>query len=99
VKAERALVGQWVEIGWVALDVGERADNIPEATRVVPLRARVKGFAQEAGEVGQLVTIITLAGRTLRGELLHINPAHTHSFGEPQPELLCIGPSLRREVE
>jgi len=91
-------VGEFVEISWIAIAAGERAANIPESTRQVPLLARVKGFALERGKVGQEIDVLTLAGRKIRGTLLHTAPRHSHGFGEPQPELLRIGSELRREL-
>jgi hypothetical protein len=91
-------VGELVEISWIAIAANERAANIPDSTRQVPLLARVKGFALERGEVGQEIDILTLAGRKIRGTLLAVSPRHSHGFGEPQPELLRIGSELRREL-
>ncbi|MBT9134751.1 MAG: 2-amino-4-ketopentanoate thiolase alpha subunit [Firmicutes bacterium] len=92
-------VGQFVEISWIAIDVSERAANVPESTRQVPLVARVKGFALERGEMGQETEVLTLAGRRIRGTLINLSPRHNHGFGEPQPELLRVGGELRRELE
>ena len=94
----KASTGQWVEIGWTALTVGDRAETIPESTKMLPLYARVKGFALDAGEVGEQVRVETVSGRILQGELLTVDPTYSHSFGKPQPELLSIGRSLREEV-
>ena len=41
------------------------------------------------------VEIITTVGRHLRGTLIEINPAYTHQFGAPIPELLTIGGEVR----
>jgi hypothetical protein len=91
-------IGEFVEITWIAIAANERAANIPESTRQVPLVARVKGFALERGEVGQEINVLTLTGRKIRGTLLAVLPRHSHGFGEPQPELLRIGSELRREL-
>ena len=98
-KRTSCFKGQWVEISWVALEVGSRAPGIPEATERVPLQCRVKGFALDEATLGNQVSVGTMSGRVLEGVLISIEPSHTHSFGNPQPELLQIGPSLRREVE
>ena len=92
-------VGQFVEISWIAIEASERATNIPESTRQLPLVARVKGIALERGEMGQEIEVLTLAGRRIRGRLTSVAPRHSHGFGEPQPELLRIGSELRRELE
>lgn len=90
--------GQFVEISWVALEPEGRALHIPESTKRVPLVARVKGFATEAFTSVDDVAVVTLSGRVLRGKLLDPAPRHTHDFGTPQPELLRIGPMLRKEL-
>ncbi len=92
-------VGQWVEISWIAITANERAGNVPESTRQVPLVARVKGFALERAELGDEIEVVSLAGRKLRGTLIDASPRHSHGFGEPQPELLRVGSELRRELE
>lgn len=86
----------WVEIHRVILKPEERAPNIPEETRRVPLELRVKGWLQDTSAVvGSEVTIRTATGRELKGTLRNVHPAHTHGFGEPVPELLMIGAELR----
>ena len=39
--------------------------------------------------------VLTPAGRRLRGTLTAVNPAYTHGFGEPLPELSAIGGEVR----
>jgi len=97
-KDNSCSAGQWIEIGWTVFSVDARAKEIPEETRLVPMLARVKGFALAKAKVGQTVKLKTVTGRILEGELLTVDPAYTHSFGEPQPELLAIGPQLRKEI-
>ena len=91
--------GQLVEISWVALEPNGRAEHIPESTKRVPLVARVKGFAVERTEDTEEVSIVTLAGRVLCGKVCDPAPRHSHDFGRPQPELLRIGPALRKELD
>jgi len=93
-----SLVGQFVEVRWDVFAAAERAENIPASTRQVPLVARVKGFALQRGELGQDIEVLTLAGRVVRGMLIDTSPHHSHGFGRPQPELLRVGPDLRREL-
>lgn len=94
----RSQVGHFVEISWIALDTYERALNIPDSTKKVPLVARVKGFALESREIGEELEVLTLSGRIMKGKLIDPEPKHSHGFGKPQPELLRIGPDLRKEV-
>ncbi len=87
--------GAWVEIHKIALDAGERAAQVPEDTRQVPLELRVKGFLVTAAAMGDEAEIETLTGRCLRGRLIATNPAYNHSFGPPIPELSGIGGEVR----
>ncbi|MGQ9626540.1 MAG: 2-amino-4-oxopentanoate thiolase subunit OrtA [Anaerolineae bacterium] len=92
----RARRGDWVQIHKVILEPGQRAPQVPEDTQKVPLEMFLKGFLEdEEAEIGQEVTITTVIGRKVRGELVAINPAYPHNFGRPVPELLRIGPLLR----
>lgn len=87
--------GTWVEIYRVALQAGDRAPQVPEDTREVPLEMRVRGFLVQAAAPGDDVEIVTASGRHLRGILTEVNPAYTHSFGPPVAELLNIGAEVR----
>jgi len=87
--------GTWVEIHDVVLEAGERAPQIPEDTRRVPLEMRVKGFLSAPAAIGEAAEIETLSGRHLRGTLVEVNPAYTHSFGAPLPELSSVGCEVR----
>lgn len=93
--AEVTAKGTWVEISGVILAPSERAPQVPEDTKLVPLEMRTKGFLVEPGLVGKPVEIVTTAGRRLRGILAAINPAYDHGFGAPLPELTTIGTELR----
>ena len=87
--------GTWVEIHTVVLTTSERAPHVPEDTRRVPLEMRVKGFLLAPVAIGEHAEIETPSGRHLRGKLTDVNPAYTHSFGSPVPELSSIGRELR----
>ena len=92
---ERALKNTWVEIGGVVLQKDERAPNLPDDTKQVPLEMRVKGFLLHDAEKGGEADIVTLSGRTVRGTLTGINPEYTHMFGRPIPELSPIAGEIR----
>jgi hypothetical protein len=68
---------------------------VPDDTKQVPLEMKVKGFLVADAVVGEEATITTTTGRTLTGRLTEVNPAYTHQFGSPIPELLPIGRELR----
>jgi hypothetical protein len=87
--------GSWVEIHDVVLEAGERAPQVPQDTQRVPLQMRVKGFLSAPAAIGEQADIETLSGRQLRGTLVQVNPAYTHSFGAPIPELSTIGCEVR----
>jgi len=87
--------GTWVEIYNVVLPANERAPQVPEDTQQVPLQMRVKGFLLAPAAIGKDAEIETLSGRHLRGTLAEVNPAYTHSFGFPVPELTPIGREVR----
>jgi hypothetical protein len=87
--------GTWVEIWQIALTPDQRAPQVPADTRRVPLEMRVKGFLAAPARVGEQVEIVTSAGRCLRGVLGEVNPAYSHGFGPPVPELSAIGSEVR----
>ena len=91
-ETKTARKGDLVQVHFVVLEAEERGATLPEPTRRVPYEGWVKGFLlNDAAEIGQLVQIETLAGRTLTGALSAINPPYTHNFGSPQPELNTAG--------
>ena len=87
--------GSLVDIGRIVLRAGERAPRIPDDTAGVPLEMKVKGILLTDGQVGEEVEIETPIGRRLQGTLLETEPACTHGFGPPVPELALIGRELR----
>ena len=93
--AEPIAAKTWVEIHRIVLRPGERAPQLPTDTKTVPLEMRVKGFLVETAAVGEAAEIITPAGRRLRGTITEVNPAYTHGFGSPIPELSTIGQEVR----
>lgn len=97
-SADKCTRGEWVEIGWTAFSAEDRSGDIPEETRKVPLLARVKGFALSDAALGEVVSLQTVTGRVLTGELFTVRPRYTHSFGVPQAELLQVGVRLREEM-
>ena len=92
---QRAIKNKWVEIGGVVLGKGERAPNLPEDTKQVPLEMRTKGFLLHDAAKGEEAEIVTASGRRVRGALTEINPAYTHAFGPPVPELSAIAGEIR----
>lgn len=91
--------GAWVEIHAIVLPAGDRAPQVPDDTRRVPLEMRAKGRLVAPGSIGDDVEIETPVGRRLRGRLETVDPAYTHGFGPPVPELAQVGPELRALLE
>jgi hypothetical protein len=93
--SEQIAKGTLVEIRRTLLAPGHRAPQVPADTSRHPLEMRVKGFLAAPAVLGQDAEIITSAGRRLRGTITEINPAYTHGFGPPIPELSTIGGEVR----
>jgi hypothetical protein len=93
--SQQAAKNTWVEVHDVILEKGNRAPQVPEDTKQVPLEMYVKGFLVNDAVVGEKTEIMTTCGRRITGTLSRINPAYTHDFGEPIPELSPIGGEIR----
>lgn len=90
--------GEWVRIHKIILTPEERAPQIPDDTRAVPLELWVKGFLQADAEIGDQVEIETVTGRVETGKLIEVNPYYTHDFGKFIPELLQIDKQTRETL-
>ncbi|MBG9980126.1 2-amino-4-oxopentanoate thiolase subunit OrtA [Facklamia lactis] len=91
--------GEWVQIKNIVLSPTERAPQVPEDTKQVPLVMWVKGFLNNDGEIGEEVQITTVTGREVVGELVVEQPYFDHSFGEYVPEITEIHSQLSKEME
>ena len=87
--------GDWVQIHQIVLKPEERAPQVPEDTKKVPLELWVKGTAPNDAKIGSLVEIETITGRRVKGELTAVNPRYKHDFGEFIPELLKVDMQLK----
>jgi hypothetical protein len=88
----------WVRIHSIILEPNERAPQVPEDTKKVPLEMWVKGWLQQDAKIGDRATVTTQTGRTETGTLVEESPAYRHSFGEFVPELLFISSQARELV-
>jgi len=88
--------GDWVQIKQIILEPGQRAPQVPEDTSQVPLIRLVKGYLMADANRGDTVTITTVIGRSMSGELVAVNPEYNHSFGPPPTGFTSIGSHLRR---
>ena len=93
----KAKKGDWVRIHKIVLEVGERAANLPEETKEVPLELWNKGFLlDDEANIGDEVEVETYIGRKVSGELVEINPYYDHDFGKFVPEIMYIGRQARK---
>ncbi len=93
--ADVIAAGTWVEIHRIVLPPDARASHVPDDTKRVPLEMRVKGFLAAPAALGGEAEIVTPAGRRLEGTLTAAEPAYTHGFGPPIPELATVGVEVR----
>lgn len=87
--------GEWVRIHKIILEPSERAPQVPEDTKAVPLEMWDKGYLQADAKIGDEVEIETVTGRKETGTLIEVNPYYTHDFGTFVPELLAIDKQVR----
>ena len=87
--------GEWVRIHKIILEPRERAPQVPDDTKAVPLEMWDKGYLQADAEIGDEVEIETVTGRRETGTLIEVNPYYTHDFGTFVPELLAIDKQVR----
>ncbi len=73
--------GQWVQVHQIVLEPSQRAPQVPDDTKKVPLEMWVKGYALHDCEINQLCKIKTLTGREVEGELVCVEPKYVHNFG------------------
>ncbi|MGX6977760.1 2-amino-4-oxopentanoate thiolase subunit OrtA [Vagococcus elongatus] len=90
--------GDWVKIHSTILTADQRAPQVPEDTKMVPLEMWVKGYLEVDGKINDLVEIRTVTGRKETGVLVEISPTYTHSFGEFIPEILEIDRIVQKEL-
>lgn len=86
-----AKCNDWVIIHNIVLTPKQRAPQVPDDTKKVPLEMWIKGFIQSDGNIGDLVEVKTITGRFVKGNLVQVNPYYTHDYGKCIPELLQIG--------
>jgi 2-amino-4-ketopentanoate thiolase alpha subunit len=92
--------GDWVRIYDIVLTPEQRAPQVPDDTKKVPLEMWNKGFLiDEKAEIGDIVTVETYIGRKVKGKLIEINPSYDHDYGKCIPELLYIGRQTRALLE
>lgn len=92
--------GDWVRVHNIVLTPEERAPQVPDDTKKVPLEMWDKGFLlEDEAKIGDVVEVETYIGRRIKGKLIEINPSYDHDYGKCVPELLYIGRQLRSILE
>ena len=91
----KAIKGDWVKVHNIVFTPEQRAPQVPDDTKNVPLEMWVKGFTLYDGKLGDEIEVKTITGRKAEGKVVEINPTFTHSFGNNIPELLKIGIDLK----
>ncbi|NLT46851.1 MAG: 2-amino-4-ketopentanoate thiolase [Clostridiales bacterium] len=87
--------GTWVLIHRNILEPAERAPQVPDDTKKVPLEMWIKGYLQNDAEPGAEVEVITRTGRKETGTLLEAEPYYKHDYGKFVPELQVISEQVR----
>ena len=94
-----AVKNEWVQIHLIVLKPAERAENIPDDTRMLPLEQWVKGnLVEESAALGDTVTVVTRTGRIVTGTLCAEQPCYEHSFGKYIPELHAVDDMVKEIV-
>ena len=91
--------GTYVRIRKTILKPTERADNLPEETKLVPFKMWVKGYLQEESDLFDIVTIKTTTGRIETGRLKEANPPYRHSYGDFVPEILKLRTNILEDFQ
>jgi len=92
----KAVKGDWVRIHKTVLSPAQRAPQVPEDTKKIPLEMWDKGFLlSDSADVGDEVEVETIIGRRIMGSMIDVNPQFHHSWGNCVPEILHIGRQLR----
>lgn len=92
----KAIQGDWIRIHKIVLNTDQRAPQLPEDTKKVPLEMWDKGFLlSSSAKIGDEVEIETIIGRKLTGTMIELNPQFDHAWGNCVPEILQIGKQLR----
>ena len=91
--------GDWVRIHKIVLSASERAPQVPEDTKQVPLEQWVKGFILSDAEMGDEVEIETVTQRKISGTLIEVNPTYVHTYGNYMPELGKISSEVKAMLQ
>ncbi|MEZ5122498.1 MAG: 2-amino-4-oxopentanoate thiolase subunit OrtA [Solirubrobacterales bacterium] len=82
---------RWVRVHWVELEASARVATLPADTSAVPFELWLNGWLEGDGAIGDQVTVKTVTGRIVAGELVEENPGYHHTFGRPPLPLKLAG--------
>lgn len=91
--------GTFVRIRRTVLQPGERSPNLPEDTKLVPLKMWVKGYLQTEADLFDIVTIKTITGRFETGRLKEANPPYKHNYGDFVQEVLTLRDIINNDMD
>ena len=87
--------GRPIALLWLLLILTASSPSLSKSSRAQTVTVILLQPAEVTMAPGETAEIITPAGRRLRGTLAAVNPAYTHGFGAPLPELSGIGGEVR----
>lgn len=87
--------GEYVNVYSVVLEPSQRAPQVPDDTKKVPLETWVKGFLNHDANLNDEAEITTITGRVVSGKIVEVHPSYSHSYGNHVPEILQIGIQLK----
>ena len=90
--------GTWVEIEEIVLTPEDRAKNIPEETRITPLKCWIRGNCLEDCDLGDEVEVETNIGRIVKGKVVEVEPGYYHTFGKYVSEMGNVGKQARQII-
>jgi uncharacterized protein (DUF1786 family) len=89
----------FVQIYKEVLSIKDRANNIPDDTKLVPFEMRVKGILLNDANLMDVVEIKTATNRIETGILINSEPFYSHSFGHHVKELVDVRSIILSEME
>ncbi|MBC8059878.1 MAG: 2-amino-4-ketopentanoate thiolase [Clostridiaceae bacterium] len=90
--------GTWVEVEEIVLIPENRAKNIPEETKITPLKCWTRGYCISDCSIGDEVKVETNVGRIASGIIVDIEPGYYHTYGKYVQEIGHIGKQAREII-
>jgi 2-amino-4-ketopentanoate thiolase alpha subunit len=90
--------GTWIEIEKIVLTSKERAQNIPEETKITPFKCWIRGICLSDCELGDEVEVETNVGRIVKGIAVDVEPGYYHTYGEYVKEMGNVGKQAREMI-